>query len=105
MNKNHKISIAIQADSIHSLKTKSDSTLFIAAELCARGYRTFFYTPQDLILQNNLCVAKGDFAYVKYTGGESEFVLQENSCINLDEVAAILIRQDPPFDMSYITNT
>jgi len=105
MNKNNTTCIAIQADPLHSLKTKSDSTLLIAAELCSRGYRTFFYTPQDLFLQNKICFAKGDFAIVEYTGQESQFTLQEKSHINLDDVAAILIRQDPPFDMSYITNT
>ncbi len=105
MNKNNKTCIAIQADPLHSLKTKSDSTLLIAAELCTRGYRTFFYTPQDLFLQDNICFAKGDFALVEYAGQESKFTLEEKSHINLDDVAAILIRQDPPFDMSYITNT
>ncbi|MBA2628844.1 MAG: glutathione synthase [Rickettsiaceae bacterium] len=105
MNKNNKICIAIQADPLHDLKTKSDSTLLIAAELCSRGYRTFFYTPQNLFVQDNICFAKGDFAMVEYTGLESTFTLGENSCLNLDEVSAVLIRQDPPFDMNYITNT
>ena len=105
MNKNNKLCIAIQADPLHSLKTKSDSTLFIAAELCTRGYRTFFYTPQDLFLQDNVCFAQGNFAHVEFTEQESKFTLQEKSHVNLDDVAAILIRQDPPFDMSYITNT
>lgn len=105
MNKNNKTCVAVQADSLHSLKTKSDSTLLIAAELCKRGYHTFFYTPQDLFLQDNIRFAKGVFAHVEYDGQESKFVLQENSHVNLDNVAAILIRQDPPFNMSYITNT
>jgi glutathione synthase len=105
MNKNNKICIAIQADPLHNLKTKSDSTLLIAAELCSRGYRTFFYTPQNLFVQDNVCFAKGDFAIVEYTGLESTFTLEKNSCLNLDDVSAVLIRQDPPLDMSYITNT
>ena len=97
--------VAIQADSLESLKPGSDSSLFIAAELCKRGYEIFFYSPNNLSLINNNCIASGRFVDVKYSKHQSNFTLKHETILNLTKVHALLIRQDPPFNMSYVTNT
>jgi glutathione synthase len=97
--------IAIQADPLESLKPKSDSSLFIAAELCSRGYAVFFYTPNSISLHNDKLVANGEIAKVSFENDISSFSVIAQKEIILNHVDAILIRQDPPFNMEYVVNT
>lgn len=97
--------IAIQADPLESLKPQSDSSLFIAAELCKKGYTVFFYTPNSISLHNDKLVANGAIVKVSFENDISSFSVIAKKEIILNHVDAILIRQDPPFNMEYVANT
>ncbi|AWD33381.1 Glutathione synthetase [Candidatus Fokinia solitaria] len=103
--------IAIQGDPLETLKIRTDTSLFLADGLYKNGYEIFWYTVDTMRLSSlngkkSLC-ARGYFIkleYVLYSGTQWSRVsdLQE---LHLDEVKCILLRQDPPFNMLYITST
>ncbi len=96
--------IAVQADPINSLKVVSDSTLLIAFELQMRGHKLFFYTPDNLSLSNGIVKAKGN--YVVLCDHPTDFYeISPERTINLSAADVVLVRQDPPFNMHYITST
>lgn len=96
--------VAIQMDPIKNLNFITDSTLIIALELQARGYKIFSYQPVDLSYQNHQVLAQGNF--VKLFDNEKYYYeLQEAKILNLEEAEIVLIRQNPPFNMDYITAT
>ncbi len=97
--------IAIQADELETLRPTTDTTLFIASELRKSGYRTFFYTTDKLYVQNGSVYARGRYADSYYSDCSSTFkIIGEELVICLNGAKAVLIRQDPPFDMNYITS-
>ncbi len=96
--------IAIQMDPIEKLNFSSDSTLLIATELQARGYRIFYYTPLNLSYQNHSVLAQGHFVKL-YDNPGYYFELEEPAILQLEKVELVLIRQNPPFDMNYLTTT
>ena len=97
--------IAIQADELETLKPTTDTTLFIASELRESGYRTFFYTTDQLYVQNGIVCAKGRYVESCYADFISTFkIIGEELVICLNDVKSVLVRQDPPFDMNYITS-
>lgn len=98
--------IAFQIDPLDSLKVGSDTSLFLAAAFCKRGYQTFFYEPQNLVLcDTNKLRAAGTFAHVTYTSPQCSIEKGTPATFDLDGAAALFIRQDPPFNMAYVTNT
>ncbi len=97
--------IAVQMDPIENIDIQGDSTFALMLEAQHRGHKLFYYTPDNLSCYNNKIVATGhhlisvqDEVNNHYTLGKSERVL-------LSEFDVILLRQDPPFDMNYITST
>lgn len=97
--------IAIQADPISQLKPESDSSLFIASEFCKAGYKVFFYTPSDLtVTHDDVFAAKGNFVTVDFDNYKSEYFLLSQDVIDLKYVHIVMIRQDPPFNINYVTN-
>ena len=97
--------IAIQADKLESLKTTTDTTLFISAELHKRQYRLFSYEPHTLYVLNSKIYATGRFFEAYYENFNSSFkITSQTQTLCLHDVKAILIRQDPPFNMDYITS-
>lgn len=97
--------VAIQADPLSSLKLQSDSSLFIASEFCAVGYDVFFYTPSDLAMTyDQQFLAKGSFVDVWFGDYKSAYSISKHATIDLREADIVMIRQDPPFNMNYITN-
>ncbi len=96
--------IAIQADPINLLKFDSDTTLLITFELQKRGHKLFFYTPDNLSILNNTVFATGN--YVTLKNQAPDFYKKSGAkTIALSKMDIILVRQDPPFDMNYITST
>ncbi len=99
------LSIAIQMDPVESLQIASDSTFALGLEAQRRGHNLWYYTPNRLSLDESVVVACGhDLTFVD-TIAEAHFSLGEMSRRRLDEFDVILMRQDPPFDMAYITAT
>lgn len=96
--------IAIQMDPLEKINPKEDSTFVIAQEAQRRGYKLFHYSPKDISLKNNTIIAKG--CYFKIINqGKKFFKKQKKISINLNQFHCVLVRQDPPFNMEYITAT
>jgi len=96
--------IAIQMDPLEKINPKEDSTFVIAQEAQRRGYKLFHYSPKDISLKNNTIIAKG--CYFKIINQSKKFFKkQKKISINLNQFHCVLVRQDPPFNMEYITAT
>ncbi len=96
--------VAIQMDPIEGIDVNADSSFVLALEAQNRGYDLFHYQPQDLSFMGGLVTARARALGVKREVGD-HFALGEREVIDLGEVDVVLMRQDPPFDMSYITAT
>ncbi len=96
--------IAIQMDPLESINIKSDSTYILALEAQKRGYRLFHYLPENLIYENGRVSALGN-VFKLFPTKKIFFKKSKTQKIFLDDYDVILIRQDPPFNMSYITAT
>ena len=96
--------IAFQMDPIQTVNINADSTFRIAEEAQARGYELFFYTPDDLAFQEGKVTAHGQYFTVQRFQGQPAD-LSEMQHVNLVEFDVVWLRQDPPFDMHYITTT
>ena len=98
------LSVAIQMDPIENIDLQCDSTYLIALEAKKRDYKLFHYTPSSLSLRNNKLIAKANILRINQNNHEN-ILLGEQTYINLEDIDIVLMRQDPPFDMSYITAT
>ncbi|MEG8098954.1 glutathione synthase [Candidatus Liberibacter brunswickensis] len=96
--------IAIQMDHISTINVEKDSTFAIALEAQKRGYQIFHYTPDKLYMRDNKIYANAQLLSL-YEENKQHYSLGEEKSIDLSQVDAILIRQDPPFNMHYITST
>ena len=97
--------IAIQMDDIKTIDYAFDSSFMIGLEGQKRNYEIFYYHPNDLYIDNGLVKARG-FYIELYEQDKNYFkFLSEKIEINLEEFKFIFLRQDPPFNMHYITST
>jgi glutathione synthase len=96
--------IAIQMDPLESINIKSDSTYILAMEAQKRGYRLFHYLPENLIYENGRVSAFGN-VFKLFPNQRIFFKKSKTQKIFLDDYDVILVRQDPPFNMNYITAT
>ena len=97
--------VAIQMDDIRSINPQTDTTRVLGQEACARGYRVLYYQPQNLsFCDGQLHTHAAPVTF--HPEDENYYTLQGDfQRINLADMDVILIRQDPPFDMAYITTT
>ena len=96
--------IAIQMDPLESINIKSDSTYILALEAQKRGHRLFHYLPENLIYENGRVSALGN-VFKLFPNKKIFFKKSKTQKIFLDDCDVVLVRQDPPFNMSYITAT
>ncbi|MFD1913881.1 glutathione synthase [Halodurantibacterium flavum] len=96
--------IAFQMDPIGSVNINADSTFRIAEEAQARGHELFYYTPDRLAFREGRVVARGWPLRVQRQIGD-HFHLGEEQEVDLADWDVVWLRQDPPFDMAYITTT
>ncbi|MGI9523605.1 MAG: glutathione synthase [Hyphomicrobiaceae bacterium] len=96
--------VACQMDPIEIIDVPGDSTLAILLEGQARGHKIFYYTPPDLTLDHERLVAHGYSLTVRDEPG-NHFDVHDQRTEDLAEFDVVLLRQDPPFDMGYITTT
>ncbi len=98
------IAVAIQMDAMDSIDIAGDSTFALALEGQARGHALFHYLTADLSLQQNRILARAHPLEVRPEPG-NHFTLGGAELIDLASMDVVLMRQDPPFDMSYLTAT
>ena len=98
------LSVAIQMDPIETINIDADSTFALALEAQARGHAMFHYLPQALTLRGGGLYARGRTLSVKRERG-NHHTFGEFQELDLATLDVILMRQDPPFDMAYITAT
>jgi len=98
------LSVAIQMDPIESINIDADSTFMLAMEAQARGHRLFHYLPQNLSFRQGRVSAWAKPLQVRRKK-DDHFTLGEAESLDLSKVDVVLMRQDPPFDMAYITAT
>lgn len=98
------LAVAIQMDPIETIDIGGDSTFAMALEAQARGHRLWHYLPRALSLRDGKLTAKARPLTVQAVRG-NHFSFAEWETVDLGAVDVILMRQDPPFDMGYITAT
>jgi glutathione synthase len=98
------VKVAIQMDPIGPIDINADSTFRIAEEAQARGYELFYYTPDRLAWQEGRVTARGWPLTVRREKG-NHFTLGSEAEVDLGDYDVVWLRQDPPFDMGYITTT
>jgi glutathione synthase len=98
------LTVAIQMDPIERIDIAGDSTFSLALEAQARGHALLYYGSRDLTFRNGAVVARARTLAVRPVKGD-HFALGEPLVRDLSHVDVVLMRQDPPFDMAYITAT
>jgi glutathione synthase len=98
------LKVAVQMDPIERINIAADSTFRIMEEAQARGHRLFYYTPDRLALDDGRVTARGWPVEVRREPGR-HFTLGPEATVDLAGQDVVWLRQDPPFDMGYITTT
>lgn len=98
------LTIAVQMDPIDRINIAGDSTFALMLEAQVRGHRLFYYTPERLSMQGGKIVAQAALIGVRDVEGD-HFTLGDIKLLDLAGVDIVLLRQDPPFDLAYITST
>jgi len=98
------LNVAVQMDPIQSINIAGDSTFAMMLEAQARGFSLSVYTPQSMALESGVVTTSVQSAEVRDVVGD-HVTLGEEERLDLSTFDVILLRQDPPFDMRYITST
>jgi len=98
------LDVAIQMDPIAGVDIRADSTFRLALEAQERGHALFYYQVSDLALEEGRLRVYGHDLEVRAVATD-HYSLDERRRADLAQMDVVLLRQDPPFDMGYITNT
>ena len=98
------LKVAVQMDPITAIKIAGDSTFALLLEAQARGHQLFFYTADRLSMRDGRVYAPLQGLSVKDVQGD-HCTLGDEKNTDLSEMDVVLLRQDPPFDMAYVTST
>ena len=102
--KRHRKVIVIQGDPLNSLNRRTDTTLLLALEAQKRGYKIYYYETKSLTFLKNKIYALSK--EVEFDENKKNFYsIKKLKKIDLSKGAFILMRQNPPFNMNYITAT
>ena len=96
--------VAVQGNHPSKLNPITDTSVFLANEIQSKKYKIFYYDPKDLSVINSKVIAKGFFIKFDYTHKKFFRILKKQK-LDLTECKFILIRQDPPFNLEYISAT
>jgi len=96
--------IAIQGNHPSKLNPKTDTSVFLANEIQKRKYKIFYYDPKNLSVIGSKVLAKGFFIKFNYNNKKFYKILKKQK-LDLVKCKYILIRQDPPFNLEYISTT
>ncbi|MCE1235310.1 MAG: glutathione synthase [Hyphomicrobiales bacterium] len=98
------LDVAVQMDHIASIRIAGDSTFALLLEAQARGHRLWHYTPDRLALRDGRVFAGVERLEVRDVAGD-HFTLGAVERVDLGRFDVVLLRQDPPFDLAYVTTT
>ncbi|MFZ9500196.1 MAG: glutathione synthase [Beijerinckiaceae bacterium] len=99
------LTVAVQMDPIEKINIAGDSTFALLLEAQARGHSILYYTPDRLSMLGERVIARAQPLSVRDVVGD-HFTLGEAREVDLGgEVDVVLLRQDPPFDLAYVTTT
>src|SRR3712207_9538134 len=98
------LTVAVQMDPIQRIRIAGDSTFGLMLEAQRRGHRLLYYTPEQLSLRGDQVLARVQDIEVRDVEGD-HFTLGESERIDLASTDVVLMRQEPPFDMAYVTAT
>ena len=96
--------VAIQGNHPSKLNPVTDTSIFLANEIQKKNYKIFYYEPKNLSIINGKVIAKGYFVSFNYSS-KKFFKIIKKQDLNLKNCKFILIRQDPPFNLEYISTT
>ena len=96
--------VAIQGNHPSKLNPVTDTSVFLAHEIQNKKYKIFYYDPKDLSVINSKVIAKGFFIEFNYSKKKFFKILKKQK-LDLSRCKFILIRQDPPFNLEYISAT
>ena len=97
--------IVAQMDDIFSINIKTDTTLLMLQEAQIRGHEIFYYTPQSMFFDVKKQKIFAQISKIKLNNSSNFCEILEKKYQNLTDFDVILVRQDPPFDMNYLTTT
>ncbi len=98
------LTVAIQMDPIDKIDIGGDSTFALALEAQGRGHKLWYYLPKHLAQRDGKVTTRAQTLQVRNERG-NHFALGSPEPLDLSTVDVVLLRQDPPFDMGYITTT
>ena len=96
--------VAIQGNDPSELNPSTDTSVFLANEIQNKKYKIFYYNPKNLSILNSKVIAKGFFIKFNYENKKFFRILKKQK-LDLTKCKFILIRQDPPFNLEYISTT
>ena len=96
--------VAIQGNNPSKLNPVTDTSVFLAHEIQNKNYKIFYYDPKDLSIVNSKVIAVGFFIKFNYKNKKFFKILKKQQ-LDLTKCKFILIRQDPPFNLEYISAT
>ena len=99
------LKVAVQMDPVEGINIETDSTFMMMMEAQGRGHALWVYTPDKLSLEEGRVTARARLVTLKAVKGDHA-TFGETTVLDLEsEIDVVLMRQDPPFDMAYITAT
>lgn len=98
------LNIALQIDPPHTLKPATDTSMLLGREALKRGHKIFYLSPESVSQKNDGIWGKISPLSLHAPEQNLAFSLGSATLTNLSDMDVVLIRQDPPFDMAYITN-
>ena len=96
--------VAIQGNHPSKLNPLTDTSIFLAHEIQKKNYKIFYYEPRNLSIVNSKVIAKGFFIKFDYRKKNFYRILKKQK-LDLEKCKFLLIRQDPPFNLEYISTT
>jgi glutathione synthase len=98
------LTVAVQMDPVEKIRIAGDSTFALMLEAAVRGHQLLYYTPDRLSMRGNHVFAEAARIEVRDVEGD-HFTLSAAEVVDLSRIDVVLLRQDPPFDLAYITST
>ncbi len=99
------LKVAIQMDPVHAINPETDTSFLMALSAQARGHRLWWYPPAALATEDRRVTARAHSLEVREAPRGEHAVSGTPERLDLSDVDVVLLRQDPPFDMAYITTT